>query len=143
MNGCPHEGDKPLNGKRYCSPCFVRELRKIWYPKPGEMSPENSTMEVDDMAKKKANAPKKQAVKAGTNGKPKKNGHTLAEIIDPPLMAGGHTVAEIAAMLAKKGGEAAKGRDLAANVRARMVAYTRKGYRVLKDDQKHVRVVAA
>lgn len=141
MKGCPHGGDKPLNGKRYCSACFVKELRRIWYPKPGESSPDNSSMEVDEMTKKKA--AKKQAAKAGANGKPKKNGHSLAEIIDPYLLQGGSTVKDIAAVLAKKGGEAAKGRDLAANVRARMVAYTRKGYRVEKDDQKHVKVVVA
>jgi len=98
-------------------------------------------MEVDDMAKKKGKAPEKQATK--TNGKLKKNGHTLAGFIDPCLLGGGHTVKEIAAMLAKKGGEAAKGRDLAANVRARMVSYTRKGYRVEKDDQKRVKIVQA
>lgn len=141
MKGCPHDGDKPLNGKRYCSPCFVRELRKIWYPNPGEMPPENSVTEVDDMAKKKAKAPKKQTAKTGANGKPTKNGHTLAGLIDPCLLGGGYTVKEIAAILTKKGGETAKGRDLAANVRARMVAYTRKGYRVEKDDQKRVKIV--
>lgn len=141
MKGCPHNGDKPLNGKRYCSSCFIGELRRIWYPKPGESSPENSALEVDDMAKKKA--AKKQAAKPAPSGKPKKTGHSLAEIIDPFLLKGGHTVKDIAEVLAKKGGEAAKGRDLAANVRARMVAYTRKGYRVEKDEQKHIKVVAA
>jgi hypothetical protein len=46
-----------------------------------------------------------------------------------------------AAELAKKAREAAKGKDLAANVRARMVSYTRKGWRVEKDEQKRVKVV--
>lgn len=80
----------------------------------------------------KASAPKPhEAKKAGS----------LAAIIDPMLTAGGHSVAEIAAELAKQAGDAAKDRDLAANVRARMVSYTRKGWRVVKDDQKHVKVV--
>ncbi len=70
----------------------------------------------------------------------KKDG-SLAAIIDPMLLAGGHTTQEIAAELAKKAAEAAKGKDLAANVRARMVSYTRKGWRVEKDDQKRVKVV--
>jgi hypothetical protein len=68
---------------------------------------------------------------------------SLAAIIDPMLAAGKHTVKEIAAELAKKAAEAAKGKDLAANVRARMVSYTRKGWRVEKDDQKRVRVIEA
>lgn len=73
---------------------------------------------------------------AGSNG-----GGSLAAIIDPMLLAGGKTVKEIAAELAKKAAEAAKGKDLAANVRARMVSYTRKGWQVEKDDQKRVKVV--
>ena len=84
------------------------------------------------------------------NGKGKKTGKaeakkggSLAAIIDPFLLAGGKTTQEIAAELSKKGGEAAKGKDLNANVRARMVSYTRKGWQVVKDDKKHVRVVQA
>ena len=53
---------------------------------------------------------------------------SLASMIDPFLLAGGMTVKEIAGELAKKAVEAAKGKDLAANVRARMVSYTRKGH---------------
>ena len=84
-----------------------------------------------------AGSPKGKAARSvGSNG-----GGSLAAIIDPMLLAGGKTVKEIAAELAKKAAEAAKGKDLAANVRARMVSYTRKGWRVEKDDQKRVKVV--
>lgn len=66
---------------------------------------------------------------------------TMASIIDPYLLAGGHTVADIAIELDQKAGEAAKGKNLEANVRARLVSYTRKGWQVVKDEQKRVKVV--
>ena len=66
---------------------------------------------------------------------------SLAAIIDPMLLAGGKTIQEIADIVAKKAGQAAKGKDLQANVRARMVTYKRKGWRVEKDEKKHVKVV--
>ncbi len=66
---------------------------------------------------------------------------SLAALIDPLLLAGGMTVKEIAGELAGKAAEAAKGKDLAANVRARMVSYTRKGWQVVKDDEKRVKLV--
>jgi hypothetical protein len=72
---------------------------------------------------KKAGPPAAKAKAAAKATKPqgaKKEG-SLAAIIDPMLTAGGSTVAEIAAELAKKAGEAGKGKDLAANVRARML----------------------
>ena len=82
------------------------------------------------------------------NGKGKKTGKakakkegSLAAIIDPFLLAGGKTTQEIAAELAKRAGDAGKGKDLNANVRARLVSYTRKGWQVVKDDKNHVRVV--
>jgi len=86
---------------------------------------------------------KPQLVKQKTGGTKatKGSGGTLAAIIDPLLMDGKMTVAEIAAELAKKAGDAAKNRDLAANVRARLVSYTRKGWRVEKDEQKRVKVL--
>lgn len=66
---------------------------------------------------------------------------SLATIIDPMLFAGTKTIREIAAELAKKAGANAKGKDLEANVRARMVSYKRKGCRIEKDDKKHVKVI--
>ena len=58
---------------------------------------------------------------------------SLAAIIDPMVLAGGYTVKEIAAELGKQAGEDAKGKDLEANVRARLVSYKRKGWQVLKN----------
>lgn len=97
-----------------------------------------------NMAKKNGKAKKGGA--AGPKGKAAKvagrsGGGSLAAIIDPMLLAGGKTIKDIAAELAKKAGEVAKGKDLAANVRARMVSYTRKGWRIEKDEQKRVRVL--
>ena len=66
---------------------------------------------------------------------------SLAAIIAPMLLSGGYTVKEIAAELAKQAGEAAKDKDLEANVRAGIVSYTRKGWQVVKDEQKRVKVI--
>ena len=77
---------------------------------------------------------------AEKNGK-KPRGESVAAIIDLLLLAGGKTVKEIAALVTKKAGALAKGRDMEANVRARMVTYTRKGWKVEKGDRKQVKVV--
>lgn len=66
---------------------------------------------------------------------------SLAAIIDPMLLAGGHTVKKIAVELAKQAGEAAKGKDLEANVRARMVSYKRKGWQITRDHLKRITLV--
>lgn len=96
------------------------------------------------MAKKNGQG-RKATAKAVPRGAAKPQGsegrNTLAAIIDPMLLTGKHTVKEIAAELAKKAAEAAKGKDLAANVRARLVSYKRKGWQVVKDDEKRVKVV--
>ena len=76
----------------------------------------------------------------GCKAKAKKEG-SLAAIIDPYLLVGGKSTQEIAAEVAKKAGEAGKGRDINANVRARLVCYTRKGWQVVKNEKKHVKVV--
>lgn len=78
--------------------------------------------------------------KGPKNGK-KPRGESVAAIIDPLLFAGGKTVKEIAEVVTKKAAELAKGKDIEANVRARMVSYTRKGWKVEKDDEKHVKVI--
>ena len=113
-----------------CHPCADEVKRIEW---------EDRTM-----AKKNGKAGKGGVV-AGAKKVAGKDGGgregSLSILIDPLLLAGGHTIKEIAAELAKKAGDAAKDRDLAANVRARMVSYTRKGWQVKKDDQKRVMVV--
>ncbi len=93
------------------------------------------------MAKKNGRDGRAVAAKAGKKGRAAGREGSLAAFIDPMLTAGRYTIKEIAAELAKKAGEAAKDKDLAANVRARMVSYTRKGWRVEKDEKKRVKVV--
>jgi len=66
---------------------------------------------------------------------------SLASIIDPLLMSGGHTVSDIAVEVRDKAGDAVQGKDVEANVRARMVTYTRRGWRVVKDADKRVKVI--
>jgi len=118
-----------------CYGC-AEEVRRIeWEDR--QMAKKNGNKKGGKVAGKAATgATKTQGAKEGVQ-----KGGSLAAIIDPMLLAGGHTTQEIAAELAKKAGEAAKGKDLAANVRARMVSYTRKGWKVEKDDQKRVKVV--
>ena len=65
----------------------------------------------------------------------------LASIIDPLLVSGEHTVSDIAVEVRNKAGDAVNGKDVEANVRARMVTYTRRGWRVVKDAEKRVKVV--
>lgn len=67
---------------------------------------------------------------------------TLGAIADVLLFEGGHTIKEIAMELARKASPAMiKGRDLQANVRARMVHYRRRGDKVVRDEQTgHVKV---
>lgn len=78
----------------------------------------------------------------GKGGKgPKKKTESLAAIIDPLLFEGKMTVKEIAVELAKKAGDLGKNKDLEANCRARLVSYRRKGWQVLKDDKKRVKVI--
>ncbi|MBI5245509.1 MAG: hypothetical protein HY922_17745 [Elusimicrobia bacterium] len=97
-----------------CYGC-AEEVRRIeWEAR--QMAKKNGNKKGGKVAcKVAAGASKAQGAKE--NGR--KEG-SLAAIIDPMLLAGGSTTQEIAAELAKKAGEAAKGKDLAANVRARM-----------------------
>lgn len=66
---------------------------------------------------------------------------SLSAFIDPMLLAGGHTVKEIAAEVLKQATEMAKDKDIEANVRARMVSFTRKGCQITKDANKRVKVL--
>ena len=76
-----------------------------------------------------------------SNGKKGKHREgSLAAIIDP-LFDGTKTIQEIADIVAKKAGTAAKGRDMQANVRARMVTFRRQGLRVEKDEKKRIMVI--
>jgi len=80
----------------------------------------------------------------GKNGKGNhKRENTLAGLIDPMLFSGGKTVKEIAEVVVKEAADLAKGKDMEANVRARMVTYSRKGWKIVKNDQKHVKVFNA
>ena len=91
-------------------------------------------------AAKVVSAPE-QKIAIGTTAVKPPRATSLAAIIDPMILTGGHTVKEIAAELGKCAGDAAQGKDLNANVRARLVTYTRKGWTVAKDDKKRVKVI--
>ncbi|MCG3204933.1 MAG: hypothetical protein KCHDKBKB_01650 [Elusimicrobia bacterium] len=66
---------------------------------------------------------------------------SLSTTIDPMLLAGGKTVKDIAELAIKNAPDLAKGKDVEANVRARMVSFSRKGWKIEKDDKKHIRVI--
>ncbi len=76
-----------------------------------------------------------------SKGGRKSNKESLSATIDPMLFAGGKTVKEIAALAIKQAADLAKGKDVEANVRARMVSFSRKAWKIEKDDKKHVRVL--
>lgn len=91
---------------------------------------------------KESKVSKESKALVNSNGKKgRQREGSLAAIIDPMLFAGTKTVKEIAAELAKKAGASAKGKDLEANVRARMVCYKRKGYCIEKDEKKHIKII--
>jgi hypothetical protein len=106
------------------------ETKKIAWEEP-DYGEENKQREIEYLGSRTLVAEAKATARTGS----------LAVLIDPMLLAGGMTVKEIAGELASKAAEAAKGKDLAANVRARMVSYTRKGWQVIKDDEKRVKLV--
>jgi hypothetical protein len=66
---------------------------------------------------------------------------SLSATIDPMLFEGGKTVKEIAESAIKQSVDLAKGKDVEANVRARMVSFSRKGWKIEKNDKKHIRVI--
>ena len=92
---------------------------------------------------KESKVSKESKLLVNSNGKKGNERHegSLAEIIDLMLFAGGKTIQEMADIVAKKAAQTAKGKDLEANVRARMVTFRRKGWRVEKDEKKHIKVI--
>lgn len=108
-----------------CHPCADEVKRLDW--------------EERNMAKKNGGGKKGRKAVARTDGAGREG--SLAAIIDPLLFAGGKTIKEIALEVATKGGSVAKGKDLQANVRARMVSYRRKGYRIEKDKERRVKLL--
>ena len=77
--------------------------------------------------------------KGGKPSQPK--GGTIASLIDPYLFAGGKTVDEIVTEIEKKKLVIARDKDLNANVRARMVCYSRKGWKIEKTEDKKIKVI--
>lgn len=66
-------------------------------------------------------------------GAPARTNKPLALIIDAMLLAGGHTMRGIVREVKRRASASCKGRDLRANVRARLYWLRRKGYRVERD----------
>ena len=66
---------------------------------------------------------------------------SLAPIIDAMLLAGGHTMRGIVRELRRKASAACRGKDLKANVRARLYWFRRKGRAVRWDAQGHVQIL--
>ena len=73
--------------------------------------------------------------------KVKPKGETMASVIDPYLFTGDKSVAEIVKAIEKRKLAITRDRDLHANVRARLVNYSRKGWKIEKTKDKIVKVV--
>ncbi|HAZ07336.1 MAG TPA: hypothetical protein DCZ01_02170 [Elusimicrobia bacterium] len=63
-------------------------------------------------------------------GAPVRMGKPLAPIIDAMLLAGGHTMRGIVREVRRKASASCRGKDLRANVRARMYWFRRRGYMI-------------
>lgn len=73
-------------------------------------------------------------------GRKSKDG-SVASFIDPLLFSGGKTVKEIADLVTKQAAELSKGKDMQANVRARLFGFRRKGFLIEKDGKKRIKVI--
>jgi len=73
--------------------------------------------------------------------KVKPKGETMASVIDPYLFTGDKSVAEIVKAIEKRKLSIMAGKELSSNIRARMVAYSRKGWKIEKSKDKKVRVI--
>jgi hypothetical protein len=105
--------------------------------------PKNYPLEEYD--EKRVNSMSKSLLKKSASDKKAKDGQpkkeSLASIIDPYLYAGANTVAEIVEILDKKHLSQAQGKNLNANVWARIVTFNRKGYKIERLEGKKIRVV--
>jgi len=104
--------------------------KQIGIPKNSELKPFNEK-DINGIVKYIKQDKPKKSVKEGC----------LASFIDPMLFEGKYTVKEIAEAIIKEAGEYAKNKDIEANIRARMVTYKRKGYQIIKGENKQVKVV--
>lgn len=64
----------------------------------------------------------------------------IAPIIDAMLLAGRHTMRGIVRELRRKASTSCRGKDLRANVRARLYWFRRKGQKVYEDAEGHIHV---
>lgn len=78
--------------------------------------------------------------RAPAAGAPVRMNRPLAPIIDAMLLAGGHTMRGIVRELRRKAGAASRGKDLQANVRARLYWFRCKGRSADRDAQERIHV---
>ena len=81
--------------------------------------------------------------KAGPKGKGEKKVRegSFAALIDPMLLSGKFTIKQIDGELQRKANDLCKGKNVQANIRARMVGYRRKGWTVERDGQKRIKLI--
>ncbi|MBI5243801.1 MAG: hypothetical protein HY922_09005 [Elusimicrobia bacterium] len=91
----------------------------------------------------KAAAAGREPDKANGIARPKASNKPLAPLIDALLLAGNMTMAGMVRELRRKASAACRGRDVAANVRARLYWLRKRGCRVEISDQARMRAVAA
>ncbi|MBI4679175.1 MAG: hypothetical protein HY748_16490 [Elusimicrobia bacterium] len=104
--------------------------------------------ELRPMGQGKASLPLKPAAagrgtdKANGPGRPKASDKPLAPLIDAMLLAGNMTMGGIVREVKRKASASCKGRDIRANIRARLYWLKKRGCRVETNDQARMRAVA-
>ena len=66
---------------------------------------------------------------------------SFAALIDPMLLSGKFTIKQMDGELQRAAGSLCKGKNVQANIRARLFSYRRKGWTVEKDAGKRIRIV--
>src|SRR5258708_16744204 len=77
----------------------------------------------------------------GGKGERKVREGSFAALIDPMLLSGKFTIKQMDGELQRKAGDLCKGKNVQANIRARMFSYRRKGWTVERNAQKQIKVV--
>lgn len=81
----------------------------------------------------------KRFIKIGNDSQPK----PLAPIIDALLLEGGRTMRGIVREVQRRASSACKGKDVRANIRARIYWFKRKGYLSKKNNSSHIKVIVS
>lgn len=141
-----NQGEKPMDGDKKTGvidrlTSFVKGGQAAQVATDGAIAKATATTATNGTGGAEKKTPK-------ATRKPRKaaGGLKLAPIIDEYLIKGGHTAGEIAKFVEVKalaGGMDTKGKDLKANVRARMIHHRKKGATVVRSKDGDIKVTPA